>query len=83
MSAMVVPVVIKRGGQRKIVVNEKTRYHWNTIDDLVMMIRTLMQDEEISQMMPAEVRTHIQEFSRSRFVLRVADFMSSYKVMPA
>jgi glycosyltransferase involved in cell wall biosynthesis len=72
MAAGCVPVVIDKGGQRELVAHGETGFLWNTLDELQMYTRRLIDDDQLWQRMSAAARTRAERFARPRFITEVS-----------
>jgi glycosyltransferase involved in cell wall biosynthesis len=70
MSAGCVPIVVARGGQREIVSHGESGYLWNTVDELVLLTRSLLSSPEERTRIAAAARERSRDFSRKQFAER-------------
>lgn len=66
MGAGAVPVVINAGGQKEIV-DEGSGFLWNTLDELKIKTRNLIDDESLLEKMSESARKRAQIFAGDRF----------------
>lgn len=66
MGAGAVPVVINAGGQKEIV-DEESGFLWNTLDELKVKTRNLIDDESLLEKMSESARKRAQIFAGNRF----------------
>jgi len=71
MSAGVVPVVYKAGGQKEVVGNSVNGFLWKTEDELIALTRFLIKDTKTWSRISQTARSRAQEFSRDRFYTRI------------
>lgn len=67
MALGAVPVVINKGGQKEIVVNEKSGYTWNTLEDFARKTNILINDVGLWEEMSKEATKRAQIFTGDRF----------------
>ena len=72
MAAGCVPVVIDKGGQREIVAHGETGFLWNTIDELQMYTKRLMDDDHLWRRMSAAAQARAQRFAKPRFITEIS-----------
>lgn len=67
MGAGCVPVVINSGGQKEIVEDKKNGFLWNSIDDLIVRTKSLIEDQDLWQKMSKEAVKRASFFAGDRF----------------
>src|SRR5256885_12506103 len=72
MAAGCVPVVIDKGGQRELVTHGETGFLWNTLDELQMYTRRLIDDDHLWRRMSAAARTRAERFAKPRFITEIS-----------
>lgn len=73
MAGGVVPVVIGRGGQREIVVDEKSGYLWENLEELKQLTIKLTKDSNLKEKMAKEAMKRAQDFSKEKFVEEIVN----------
>jgi len=67
MSAGVVPVVIKSGGQKEIVTDEKNGLLWSSFEELLGKTNRLAKDEKLWKELSEQAIIRAQDFSEEKF----------------
>lgn len=67
MAAAAVPVVIKKGGQREIVTEEKNGLFWETKEELIEKTMQLIKDKILWKKLSTQARKRAKDFSREKF----------------
>jgi glycosyltransferase involved in cell wall biosynthesis len=68
-----VPLVVPAGGQREIVSDGETGFHWTQVDDLIARSSELIADEGQRARMSAAAREASRSFAKPRFVAAVRE----------
>ena len=71
MGAGVVPVVINEGGQKEIVTDGKDGFLWNTITELQVKTKKLINDEKFLNDVADEARIRAKDFSKEKFCQKI------------
>lgn len=71
MGAGVVPVVINEGGQKEIVTDGKNGFFWNTIDELRIKTKKLIDNKELLNDMAKQARVRAKDFSKEKFCQKI------------
>ena len=71
MGAGAVPVVINEGGQKEIVTDGKNGFFWNTINELQVKTKKLVENKELLNDMANQARVRAKDFSRAKFCQKI------------
>lgn len=75
MGAGVVPVVINEGGQKEIVTDGKNGFLWNTINELQVKTKKLVDDKKLLEDMGRQARIRAKDFSKVKFCQKVRELI--------
>lgn len=73
MGSGAVPVVINSGGQMEIVIDGKSGYLWNTLEDFILKTNNLIEDEKLLKKMSINAIKRSEIFSGDRFCNELKD----------
>lgn len=71
MGAGVVPVVINEGGQKEIVTDGKNGFFWDTIDELQIKTKKLIDNKKLLNDMAEQARMRVKDFSNAKFCQKI------------
>lgn len=75
MAGGVVPVVIGKGGQREIVVDKKSGYLWQNLEELKQLTIKLTKDSNLKEKTAKEAMKRAQDFSKEKFVEEIVNLI--------
>lgn len=76
MAASCVPVVYGFGGQVEIVNHGKNGFLWNTVEELLQLSKTIMDDSEMRMEMASNAVRRASEFDQANFCKRYDDLLT-------
>lgn len=71
MGAGAVPVVINVGGQKEIITDEKNGFFWDTISELKVKTKKLIDNKELLNDMAKQARMRAKDFSKAKFCQQI------------
>lgn len=71
MGAGAVPVVINEGGQKEIVTDGENGFFWNTINELQVKTKKLIDNKELLNDMAKRARVRAKDFSKAKFCQKI------------
>ena len=71
MGMGVVPVVINEGGQKEIVTDGKNGFFWDTIDELQIKTKKLIDNKKLLNDMAEQARMRAKDFSNAKFCQKI------------
>lgn len=71
MGAGAVPVVINEGGQKEIVTDGKNGFFWDTINELQVKTKKLVDNKELLNDMAKQARVRAKDFSKAKFFQKI------------
>ncbi len=71
MGAGAIPVVINQGGQKEIVTEGRNGFLWNTITELQVKTKKLINNEKFLNDMADEARIRAKDFSKEKFCQKI------------
>ncbi|MGA9365101.1 MAG: glycosyltransferase family 4 protein [Bacteroidota bacterium] len=78
MSAGCIPVVIKKGGQKEIILDGVNGFSWSTIDELISRSVEIARGDVPLAEMRQNARKRFEDFSVDRFRERVVELFSPF-----
>ena len=72
----VVPVVIRSGGQKEIVTDGKNGLLWDTLDELIIETKKLVQDEKLWKELSEQAIIRSKDFSEEKFCSKINQFIN-------
>lgn len=75
MGAGAVPVVINAGGQKEIVKDGKNGFLWNTISELQIQTKKLIEDKKLLLSMEEQARIRAKDFSKEKFCQKIRELI--------
>jgi glycosyltransferase involved in cell wall biosynthesis len=78
MSAGCIPVVIKKGGQKEIIVHGVNGFSWNTIDELISRSVDIAQGHVPLAEIRKNARKRFEDFSMDQFRRRAIELFSPF-----
>lgn len=67
MASGLVPIVINKGGIPEIINDNHNGYLWNSLEELIIKTKKLIDSEELQQSMSTEALRFCQKFSKENF----------------
>jgi glycosyltransferase involved in cell wall biosynthesis len=78
MSAGCIPIVIKKGGQKEIILDDVNGFSWSTIDELISRSVEIARGSVPLSEIRQNARTRYEDFSVDRFRHRVIELFSPF-----